>query len=68
MGKPLPSLDVGTDSAEAYRLLLAGAPGILVTSGPEKKGIGVVTRSDLISQWGRREVQRENVEEVVHGI
>ena len=68
MGQPLPMLDVQTDAAEAYRLLLAGAPGIIVTFGVEKRGIGVVTRSDLISQWVRREDNKTAFEEIAHGI
>ena len=68
MGQPLPMLDVQTDAAEAYRLLLAGAPGVIVTFGAEKRGIGVVTRSDLISQWVRREDNKTAFEEIAHGI
>ena len=68
MGKPLPTLDVQTDAAEAYRLLLAGAPGIIVTFGVEKRGIGVITRSDLISLWVRRGANKETFEEIAHGI
>ena len=49
MGKPLPSLDEGQDIGEAYRLLLAGAPGVLVTR--ERRAVGLVTRADLISAW-----------------
>ena len=68
MGKPLPSLDVRTDVSEAYRLLLAGAPGLIVTFGAEKRGIGVVTRSDLIAAWIRRGDNGEILEELSHGI
>lgn len=68
MGQPLPMLDVQTDVAEAYRLLLAGAPGVIVTFGVEKRGIGVITRSDLISQWVRREDNKTAYEEIAHGI
>ena len=68
MAKPLPSLDVQTDAAEAYRLLLAGAPGIIVTYGAEKRGIGVITRSDLIASWIRRGNNKEILEELAHGI
>jgi cystathionine beta-synthase len=49
MGKPLDGLDEGTDAGEAYRRLLAGAPGLLVTRNGE--GIGVITRADLIAAW-----------------
>ena len=68
MGQPLPMLDVQTDAAEAYRLLLAGAPGVIATFGVEKRGIGVITRSDLISQWIRREDNKTAFEEIAHGI
>lgn len=68
MGKPLPTLDVQTDAAEAYRLLLAGAPGIIATSGAEKRGLGVITRSDLISLWVRRDGNKETFEEIARGI
>ena len=68
MGKPLPSLDVQTDVAEAYRLLLGGAPGLIATFGPEKRGIGVITRSDLIASWIRRGNNKEILEELAHGI
>ena len=68
MGKPLPTLDVQADASEAYRLLLAGAPGIIVTFGVEKRGIGVVTRSDLISLWVRRDGGKQAFEEIGHGI
>ena len=68
MGQPLPMLDVQTDAAEAYRLLLAGAPGVIVTFGAEKRGIGVITRADLISQWVRREDNKTAFEEIAHGI
>lgn len=68
MGQPLPMLDVQTDAAEAYRLLLAGAPGLIVTFGAEKRGIGVVTRSDLILQWVRRADNQTAYEEIEHGI
>ena len=53
MGKPLPALDEARDVGEAYRLLLAGAPGILVTRG--QRAIGLVTRADLIAAWLARE-------------
>jgi len=54
MGKPLPGLDARTDSSEAYRLLLAGAAGIVVTQDAGGHCIGVITRSDLIASWVRR--------------
>lgn len=68
MGQPLPMLDVQTDAAEAYRLLLAGAPGVIVSFGAEQRGIGVITRSDLISHWVRREDNKTAYEEIAHGI
>jgi cystathionine beta-synthase len=49
MGKPLAALDEGTDASEAYRRLLAGAPGLLVTRNGES--VGVITRADLIASW-----------------
>ena len=49
MSKSLPSLDERTDLSEAYRVLLAGEPGIMVTR--EGRGIGLITRADLISAW-----------------
>ena len=47
MGKPLPALDEEIDATEAYRLLLSGTTGLVVT----KNGIpaGVITRTDLIN-------------------
>lgn len=68
MTKPLPSLDVQTDASEAYRLLLAGAAGIIVTQGTERNGIGVITRSDLIATWVRREDRPPTNEESAHEI
>ena len=68
MTKPLPSLDVRTDASEAYRLLLAGATGIIVTRGAERSGIGVITRSDLIAIWARRDGQSHTNEESTHEI
>ncbi len=53
MAAPLPGLDAGTDAAEAYRLLLGGAAGVLVTEGADRKPIGLVTRADLIAAWLR---------------
>ncbi|MEI8206061.1 MAG: cystathionine beta-synthase [Kiritimatiellales bacterium] len=53
MAKPMPSLDGRTDASEAYRLLLAGAPGVIVTRGQEEAGVGLITRSDIISAWNR---------------
>jgi len=48
MGAPLPALDEAADLSEAYRLLFAGSPAIVVTR--DRKPYGVVTRFDVISQ------------------
>jgi predicted transcriptional regulator len=53
MAKPLPVLDAATDVAEAYRVLLSGAPAVIVTR--DKQGIGLITRADLIASWTKRE-------------
>ncbi len=49
MGQPLPALDEEADVSEAYRLLLSGTPGIVVTR--DEIPIGVITRTDLINHW-----------------
>ena len=49
MGKPFPTLDKDIDITEAYRVLLSGTTGIIVTE--DEIPIGVVTRVDLISYW-----------------
>jgi cystathionine beta-synthase len=49
MGKPLPALDEDTEVSEAYRLLLSGTAGIIVTS--DEVPIGVITRADLVNHW-----------------
>ncbi|MFH0881177.1 MAG: pyridoxal-phosphate dependent enzyme, partial [Lentisphaerota bacterium] len=49
MGKPLPMLDASTDVSEAYRILLGGIPGIVVTQ--EGRVVGFITRADLIATW-----------------
>lgn len=57
MARPLPTLDERTDVSEAYRVLLAGAPAIIVTRYKEgvvtrkRTGIGLITRADLITAW-----------------
>ena len=48
MGAPLPALDEAADLSEAYRLLFAGSPAIVITR--DRKPYGVVTRFDVISQ------------------
>jgi cystathionine beta-synthase len=49
MGQPLPALDEDVDVSEAYRLLLSGTTGIIVTRN--EVPIGVITRTDLINHW-----------------
>lgn len=49
MGAPLPEVDAGTDIAETYRLLLAGANGILVLD--KRKLRAVISRMDLVNFW-----------------
>jgi cystathionine beta-synthase len=52
MGKPLPTLDGGTDVSEAYRVLLSGNNGIIVTDNGIPQSI--LTRIDLIDFYSRR--------------
>ncbi|MDD5757235.1 MAG: pyridoxal-phosphate dependent enzyme, partial [bacterium] len=49
MGKALPAVDEETEIGEAYRVLLSGSTGIIIT----KSGypLGVLTRTDLINYW-----------------
>lgn len=49
MARPLPQLDSATHLDEAYRLLLAGYPGVLVTS--TGCVVDIVTRIDLVRFW-----------------
>jgi cystathionine beta-synthase len=49
MGKPLATLDEATDVSEAYRVLLSGTAGIVVTDNSVP--VGVITRTDLINYW-----------------
>ena len=49
MARPLPTLDIAVHLDEAYRLLLAGNTGVLVTQ--ENKVIDIVTRIDLVHYW-----------------
>ncbi len=49
MGKPLPSLDEKTEIAEAYRVLLTSASGIVIKQN--SKPIGLITRTDLVNYW-----------------
>lgn len=50
MAKPAPQLDDSVDIDEAYRLLMSGHSGILVTRNG--KIAGIVTRIDLVQFWG----------------
>jgi len=52
MGKPLPTLDKDTYITEAYRVLLSGTTGIIVTK--DEIPIGVITRVDLINYWAEQ--------------
>lgn len=56
MGKPLPVLDENVHVTEAFRVLLTGTTGIVIT----RKGTpsGILTRADLIGFWAQ---QREAV-------
>jgi cystathionine beta-synthase len=49
MAKPLPQLDATVHLDEAYRLLLAGNTGVLVTA--DARVVDIVTRIDLIEYW-----------------
>ncbi|MGA2400335.1 MAG: cystathionine beta-synthase [Syntrophobacteraceae bacterium] len=49
MGKPLPQLEASTDISEAYRLLLAGHGGVIVTRGGIPSGF--LSRIDLVNFW-----------------
>ncbi|MDD5190585.1 MAG: cystathionine beta-synthase [Dehalococcoidales bacterium] len=51
MGKPLPTIDEDVDVSEAYRLLLSGTIGLVVTRN--KTLTGILTRSDLINYWAQ---------------
>jgi cystathionine beta-synthase len=51
MARPLPQLDLATHLDEAYRLLMAGHTGVLVTDAGRVAGI--VTRIDLIDYWNK---------------
>jgi len=74
MAKPLPTLEERTDVSEAYRVLLAGAPAIIVTRYKEgvatrkREGIGLITRADLIAAWTTREQKADDANEVSHAI
>lgn len=49
MARPLPSLALGANLDEAYRLLLSGMTGILVEDGAQV--VDIVTRIDLVRFW-----------------
>ena len=49
MARPTPQLDESVDIDEAYRLLISGHSGVLVTRKGEIQGI--VTRIDLVEFW-----------------
>jgi cystathionine beta-synthase len=51
MARPLPALDIGTHLDEAYRLLMSGHTGVLVTQ--DGKVVDIVTRIDLVQYWNR---------------
>jgi cystathionine beta-synthase len=51
MARPLPALDAATHLDEAYRLLLSGNTGVLVTE--VGKVVDIVTRIDLIQYWSQ---------------
>lgn len=51
MAKPLPAVEETADILTAYRLLMAGAPAIVVQRGTEP--LGILSRIDLISAWSR---------------
>ncbi len=57
MGKPMPTLNGATDISEAFRLLLAGASGVVVMTDSTPQG--VITRSDLVSFWMHQEKSDE---------
>jgi len=46
MARPLPKIDATVSIEEAYRLLLAGNPAIVVTR--QQRLSGILTRSDLM--------------------
>jgi predicted transcriptional regulator len=53
MARPLPEIEDRVDVGEAYRLLLAGHGGVVVT----RKGaaIGFLARIDLVNYWTHRQ-------------
>lgn len=63
MGKPLPIIDEDVDISEAYRVLLSGSTGIIVTQ--QDVPIGLITRADLIKYWISQNQEKLRVN---HGI
>jgi cystathionine beta-synthase len=51
MARPLPQVDIDVHLDEAYRLLLAGNTGVLVTLEGTVRDI--ITRIDLIDYWNQ---------------
>ncbi|VTS06665.1 pyridoxal-phosphate dependent enzyme [Tuwongella immobilis] len=51
MARPLPILDSAVQLDEAYRLLLAGNTGVLITHAGNL--VDILTRIDLIQHWGQ---------------
>ena len=51
MARPLPALDQATHLDEAYRLLMSGHTGVLVTNSG--RVVDIVTRIDLVQYWNR---------------
>jgi cystathionine beta-synthase len=56
MARPLPALDIRVHLDEAYRLLLSGNTGVLITDGG--KVVDIVTRIDLIQYWDKMRKQK----------
>lgn len=54
MGRPMPEVEADRDSAEAYRLLMAGHGGVLVTE--EGRATAFIGRFDLIRAWSEGEL------------
>jgi cystathionine beta-synthase len=52
MASPLPVLDVTTHLDEAYRLLLAGNPGVLAVA--DGKVMDIITKIDLVQYYGQQ--------------
>lgn len=52
MASPLPQLETTTHLEEAYRLLLAGNTGVLVTEAGET--VDIITRIDLVRYWNEQ--------------